>query len=377
LYAETELERALSEGWVIEIPEKSTDQSSVFSSFSFDMHSNFVNYLNPKYILYNKPSHISIIQTRYESDGTIKDIADDEEYRYSENTIQFSFESDSLIFDLTETYDKFGRRVEEVYKARETGDIFQHRVFIYDEENQMMFWYENGILKYILTEYKDQYKSVYIKYSMNTKYAKTDKHDTLTLFYNKDKTISKTEDISYITDSVSITTCEYTNGQITRLVWYNQSNDFIIQDMQYFYQDNRYIGSYDTVTKNRNQYGDFDTYGNWTTNSYYRDGILQGTYKRELYYSYPASAENSFLATVNDNAVRIREYPSLEGNIIGQLNRGMTATVIGRSQNRTPIEGNNSYWLKIRIDNIEGWAYGAYIDLNNAQYESLLVLSST
>jgi hypothetical protein len=285
IYAESELERALSEGWAIEIPQKSEDQSPAFSLFSFDMDSDVVNFLNPRNILYKVPTQMNIIQIQYESDGSTKKEIDNEEWKYAEDTVQYSFESDFLMNDVIETYDELGRRVGEVRMLRETGRIYQNRTFSYDEENQMLFWYENDVLRYVLTEYKDQYKSIYIKYSMNTKYARTSKMESLALFYNTDRTISKIESTLYIgSGSTSIKTCEYSNGKITRLIYFTESTDNIIMDIQYFYKDNRYIGSYDTVNKICQQYSDFDTYGNWTTNSYYKDGVLQGMYKREILY---------------------------------------------------------------------------------------------
>jgi len=79
---------------------------------------------------------------------------------------------------------------------------------------------------------------------------------------------------------------------------------------------------------------------------------------------------------VNDNAVRIREAPYLEGKIIGQLNQGMSVTVLGRSENRMFLDGYDSYWLKIKKDNAEGWSYGAYINLLDSQYDLLPVMST-
>jgi len=79
---------------------------------------------------------------------------------------------------------------------------------------------------------------------------------------------------------------------------------------------------------------------------------------------------------VNDNAVRIRDTPSLGAKIVGQLNQGMSVTVLGRSQNRMFLDGCDSYWLKIKKDNTEGWSYGAYINLLDSQYDTLSVLSA-
>jgi hypothetical protein len=82
------------------------------------------------------------------------------------------------------------------------------------------------------------------------------------------------------------------------------------------------------------------------------------------------------IGTVNDVAVSVRDHPSLlDAVIVGQLDKGTTVSVIGRLQNRFGVQ--DSFWLKIRNDNIEGWVYGAYIDiknLTNDQYDLLPVI---
>jgi hypothetical protein len=78
---------------------------------------------------------------------------------------------------------------------------------------------------------------------------------------------------------------------------------------------------------------------------------------------------------VNENSVRVRESAGLTGNIIGKLNRGDTVLVLGRSQERMYLDGFDSYWLKIATDTFEGWSYGAYVNLTDAQYSSLPVVS--
>jgi hypothetical protein len=92
----------------------------------------------------------------------------------------------------------------------------------------------------------------------------------------------------------------------------------------------------------------------------------------------PFSQANSvnYNGIVNDNAVRIRAEPSLDGTIVGRLDRGMSVKVYGRTQNSMFLAGYNSYWLKISKDNSEGWAYGAFVNLTDTQYTLLPVLSN-
>jgi hypothetical protein len=91
---------------------------------------------------------------------------------------------------------------------------------------------------------------------------------------------------------------------------------------------------------------------------------------------YSQSIEKSYNGIVNDNAVRIRAEPSLDGTIVGRLDRGMAVKVYGRTRERMFLDGYNSYWLKISKDNSEGWAYGAFINLTDTQYTLLPILSN-
>ena len=97
-----------------------------------------------------------------------------------------------------------------------------------------------------------------------------------------------------------------------------------------------------------------------------------------FFVSHLYSQANSvnYNAIVNDNAVRVRDTSSLDGRIVGQLNQGMSVTVLGRSQNRMFLDGYDSYWLKIKKDSLEGWSYGAYINLFDSQYNSLPIMST-
>jgi hypothetical protein len=90
---------------------------------------------------------------------------------------------------------------------------------------------------------------------------------------------------------------------------------------------------------------------------------------------YPQTNFEYYNGIVNDNSVRIRNRPSLEGGIIGRLDQRMSVTVLGRSQDRMFLEGYDSYWLKIKKDNVEGWTYGAYINLTNSRYDTLPIVS--
>ena len=77
----------------------------------------------------------------------------------------------------------------------------------------------------------------------------------------------------------------------------------------------------------------------------------------------------------NSNGVFIREDPSLDAAVIGRFEKGILFTVLGRSSDRMFLNGYDSFWLRVKTDDVEGWAYGAYVNLLNSQYETLPVLS--
>jgi hypothetical protein len=81
-----------------------------------------------------------------------------------------------------------------------------------------------------------------------------------------------------------------------------------------------------------------------------------------------------YYGVINDNHIRIRDEAGINGKIINSLNQGEEVSVLGRTKDRMYLDGFDSFWLKIKKDNIEGWSYGAYINLRNYQYESLPIL---
>ena len=80
---------------------------------------------------------------------------------------------------------------------------------------------------------------------------------------------------------------------------------------------------------------------------------------------------------INNNGIGIFEYPSFDADIIERIDRGILVTVLGRSMDRMFFGGYDSFWLKIKVNNIEGWSYGAYVNLHDSQYENMSVISDT
>lgn len=79
---------------------------------------------------------------------------------------------------------------------------------------------------------------------------------------------------------------------------------------------------------------------------------------------------------VNDDSVRIRETPGLNGTVLGKLNKNTSVIILGRTDKRDFISGNDSYWLHIRACEEISWIYGAYVNIIDGNYQNLPVKAS-
>ncbi|MDC7127090.1 MAG: SH3 domain-containing protein [Spirochaetales bacterium] len=69
-------------------------------------------------------------------------------------------------------------------------------------------------------------------------------------------------------------------------------------------------------------------------------------------------------ATLNDDRVRMREWPLLDAKHIAFLEKGEKVEVLDRSGIKVKIDNMEDYWYKLRRqDGTEGWSYGYFLDL--------------
>ncbi len=69
-------------------------------------------------------------------------------------------------------------------------------------------------------------------------------------------------------------------------------------------------------------------------------------------------------ATLNDDRVRMREWPLLDAQHVAFLKQDEEVEVLDRSGIKVQIDDMNDYWYKVkRSDGTEGWTYGYFLDL--------------
>ena len=70
------------------------------------------------------------------------------------------------------------------------------------------------------------------------------------------------------------------------------------------------------------------------------------------------------VGTVNSNRVRIRKKPSTTGEILAHVYEMEHALILEKSSAEETISGQKNFWYKVRLwDGREGWAFGAFLDI--------------
>lgn len=67
-------------------------------------------------------------------------------------------------------------------------------------------------------------------------------------------------------------------------------------------------------------------------------------------------------AQITGDFVRVRSKPGLDTAITGILYKNMIVKVSERSQEKTKVKDQADYWYKVKMDKIEGWTFGSFLD---------------
>jgi hypothetical protein len=97
-----------------------------------------------------------------------------------------------------------------------------------------------------------------------------------------------------------------------------------------------------------------------------RDDIIVNTLREEE-ENFMKKVKIEYIINVgvlNDDSVRIRAEPNLSGEIKGFVNRMDKVEILEIGRKKQRIEGMRSVWYRIiTAGNVEGWVFGAYIDI--------------
>jgi uncharacterized protein YgiM (DUF1202 family) len=80
----------------------------------------------------------------------------------------------------------------------------------------------------------------------------------------------------------------------------------------------------------------------------------------------PVLSSRSRWAVITGSHLRLRDRATTDSKAITTLWRGNVLEILARDETKVRVEGKDDYWYQVAYDGLQGWVFGAYIEL----YES-------
>lgn len=74
---------------------------------------------------------------------------------------------------------------------------------------------------------------------------------------------------------------------------------------------------------------------------------------------------------ITSSHLRLRNKPSVESQALTTLWRGYVLEIISRKQQKEVVDELFDYWYQIRYDGLQGWVFGAYLELYDTQTQAV------
>jgi len=86
--------------------------------------------------------------------------------------------------------------------------------------------------------------------------------------------------------------------------------------------------------------------------------------------STPVLTVRTSWAVISSSHLRLRERPSVESNAVTTLWKNNVLEIISRDEVKQTVEGHNGYWYRVAYDGLQGWVFGAYLELFESEAEA-------
>jgi len=81
----------------------------------------------------------------------------------------------------------------------------------------------------------------------------------------------------------------------------------------------------------------------------------------------PVLSVRSKWAVVVSSHLRLRERPTIQSGAITTLWRNNVIEIISRDEVQQEVEGKLGYWYKVAYDGLQGWVFGAYLEMFDSE----------
>lgn len=84
----------------------------------------------------------------------------------------------------------------------------------------------------------------------------------------------------------------------------------------------------------------------------------------------PVLSVRSTWAVITGSHLRLRDRATTESEAITTLWRGNVLEIIARDETKVRVEGKDDYWYRVAYDGLQGWVFGAYIELCESEQDA-------
>jgi len=81
------------------------------------------------------------------------------------------------------------------------------------------------------------------------------------------------------------------------------------------------------------------------------------------------SAQSSW-GVVTSNYLRLREKPSQDSSVLTGITKGTVVQIVSTTDRKETIDKDTSFWYRIDVEGIRGWAFGAFLEVFTSSAEA-------
>jgi len=81
-------------------------------------------------------------------------------------------------------------------------------------------------------------------------------------------------------------------------------------------------------------------------------------------------------AVVTSTHLRLREQPSINSQAVTTLWQNNVIEIVSRNERSERVEEKRDYWYQVAYDGLQGWVFGAYLEMFESEAEARRIARS-
>lgn len=98
-----------------------------------------------------------------------------------------------------------------------------------------------------------------------------------------------------------------------------------------------------------------------------------GGHEREVHIELPSTpvlSARSRWGVITSSHLRLRRQPNTASAPVTTLWQGTMLEILSRDERKVRVEGRDGYWYQVVYDGLQGWVFGAYLQLFEEESEA-------